>query len=141
MSRNPIVGQQEEIPSSTSTNSWSLSERSIMKIASVILHIQMELCSKTLADSLAERNKQTPGEYSLVKEDDSRKFMREILEGVKYIHSKNIIHRDLKPENIFLVAGEGGDLHVKIGDFGLSRMDTQNMSNTSRQGTATYGQG
>ena len=31
-----------------------------------------------------------------MKEDDSRKFMREILEGVKYIHGKNIIHRDLK---------------------------------------------
>lgn len=29
--------------------------------------------------------------------------MREIIEGVSYMHSKYIIHRDLKPENIVLI--------------------------------------
>lgn len=42
--------------------------------------------------------------------------MRDILNGIKYIHNKGIIHRDLKPSNIFL--DECGKL--VIGDFGLA---------------------
>lgn len=42
-------------------------------------------------------------------------IFRQIVEGLKYIHSKGIIHRDLKPSNIFL-----NKTDVKIGDFGLA---------------------
>jgi serine/threonine protein kinase len=41
-----------------------------------------------------------------------------VLEGIKYIHSKNVLHRDIKPDNIFL----GSEGKIKIGDFGISRM-------------------
>ena len=41
--------------------------------------------------------------------------------GVEFIHSKHIVHRDLKPANLFLThAGQ-----LKIGDFGISRIITQ----------------
>uniref|UniRef100_A0A0K8TL11 phosphorylase kinase n=1 Tax=Tabanus bromius TaxID=304241 RepID=A0A0K8TL11_TABBR len=50
-------------------------------------------------------------------EKKTRTIMRQIFEGVDYIHSKNIVHRDLKPENILL-----DDNHsVKITDFGFAR--------------------
>ncbi len=39
----------------------------------------------------------------------------QILDGVKYIHSKNIIHRDLKPKNILIKDGI-----IKIIDFGIT---------------------
>jgi len=46
-----------------------------------------------------------------------KNFMKQILEGLNYLHSKNIIHRDLKSENL-LINAEGV---VKIGDLGSSR--------------------
>ena len=45
----------------------------------------------------------------------------EIAKGVEFIHSKRIVHRDLKPANIFITQ----DGLPKIGDFGISRILTQ----------------
>ncbi|XP_050520001.1 uncharacterized protein LOC126893644 isoform X2 [Daktulosphaira vitifoliae] len=46
-------------------------------------------------------------------------FMRQICEGVQFIHSKNILHLDLKPENILCLTKTGN--RIKIIDFGLAR--------------------
>jgi len=46
-------------------------------------------------------------------------FMKQILEGVHYIHRQQIIHLDLKPENILCLTRSGN--RVKIIDFGLAR--------------------
>jgi phosphorylase kinase gamma subunit len=43
-------------------------------------------------------------------------IFKQILMGVKYLHSKQIVHRDLKPEN-FLIDRNG---IIKISDFGYS---------------------
>ncbi|XP_016398787.1 myosin light chain kinase, smooth muscle-like [Sinocyclocheilus rhinocerous] len=50
-------------------------------------------------------------------EPNSVNYMRQILEGIQYIHSKHIVHLDLKPENIVCV--NAGSL-IKIIDFGLA---------------------
>ncbi|XP_050667262.1 phosphorylase b kinase gamma catalytic chain, liver/testis isoform isoform X2 [Leptidea sinapis] len=51
-------------------------------------------------------------------EKKTRYIMRQVLEGVRYIHDKDIVHRDLKPENILL----DDQLNVKITDFGFAKV-------------------
>jgi serine/threonine protein kinase len=47
--------------------------------------------------------------------------MKDILEGLEYLHRHNIMHRDLKPQNILFRKEEGQDeLNCVIGDFGLA---------------------
>lgn len=55
--------------------------------------------------------------------------------GLEILHNNNIVYRELKPENI-LVTNEG---HVKLGDYGLSRLTTQKQNQlTTFIGTLEY---
>uniref|UniRef100_A0A8C0FC95 Myosin light chain kinase, smooth muscle n=1 Tax=Bubo bubo TaxID=30461 RepID=A0A8C0FC95_BUBBB len=47
------------------------------------------------------------------------KYMKQISEGVQYIHKQGIVHLDLKPENIMCVNKTGTS--IKLIDFGLAR--------------------
>lgn len=51
-------------------------------------------------------------------------LLRQILEGLAYLHNMGIIHRDLKPDNIFL----DDKNNPKIGDFGLATMGQKDIS-------------
>ncbi len=50
------------------------------------------------------------------------RFGIEALLGLRRVHATGIVHRDLKPENLLLVTGDDDLLHVKIVDFGLSKL-------------------
>ena len=47
------------------------------------------------------------------------KIIKELLLGVKYIHSKNWIHRDLKPQNIIIAETDTDSCQIKIIDLGV----------------------
>ena len=49
-------------------------------------------------------------------------YWAELVLALKWLHDNNVLYRDLKPENIIL----GSDGHIKITDFGLSKMNIGN---------------
>ncbi|XP_069471806.1 serine/threonine-protein kinase 17B [Ambystoma mexicanum] len=56
----------------------------------------------------------------MLSENEVIRLLRQILEGVHFLHQNNLVHLDLKPQNILLSSiAPLGD--VKIVDFGLSR--------------------
>jgi serine/threonine protein kinase len=54
-----------------------------------------------------------------------------ILLGLHYLHSKQIVHRDLKPENILIDKLPSGVDVLVIGDFGVSKIDLQQIRITN----------
>ncbi|GMF05391.1 unnamed protein product [[Candida] boidinii] len=48
----------------------------------------------------------------------AKRYISEVIIGVDDLHKKGIVHRDLKPDNL-LIDHSG---HIKLTDFGLSRM-------------------
>ncbi|KAL0424029.1 UNVERIFIED_CONTAM: LEAF RUST 10 DISEASE-RESISTANCE LOCUS RECEPTOR-LIKE PROTEIN KINASE-like 1.4 [Sesamum radiatum] len=60
----------------------------------------------------------------------------ETADALAYLHKSDIIHRDVKTNNILL----DNDFHVKVADFGLSRLFPSNVTHvsTAPQGTPGY---
>lgn len=68
------------------------------------------------------------------------RWMIEVCAALGEAHAIGIVHRDLKPANIFLAKRSDGTEHVKVLDFGISKLpSTENMTSTSAtMGTPIY---
>jgi len=90
------------------------------------LFLVLELVSGgELFDQIVER-----GSYT---ESDAAGLVRQILEGISYMHSHGVVHRDLKPENLLCQSAN----FIKIADFGLSKdVETGNLQTSC--GTPSY---
>ena len=99
------------------------------------LYFVMEyVCHGTLADySIDTKN---------MKESTVVYIMKQLFQGINYLHSKGICHRDLKPDNILVEDYNiNGDPYVKITDFGYATIfgdDKETMDGSTRLGTAAY---
>ncbi|KAG7477235.1 hypothetical protein MATL_G00092010 [Megalops atlanticus] len=79
--------------------------------AEVILVLEL-VAGGELFDFLAEKES--------LSEEQATKFLKQILDGVLHLHSKQIAHFDLKPENIMLLNRTSPHPRIKLIDFGLA---------------------
>jgi serine/threonine-protein kinase len=73
----------------------------------------------------------------------ARELMLQILDALGAAHARGVIHRDMKPDNCFVVQRAGGRDHVKVLDFGIAKIttedDAQSLTRTGViMGTANY---
>ncbi|KAL3114602.1 hypothetical protein niasHT_014409 [Heterodera trifolii] len=73
-------------------------------------------------------------EHGSLDETTCRAWMRQVIDGVSYLHRNRIAHRDLKPENILLF--EGGVL--KITDYGFAKQCSDGDMSSTFCGTKNY---
>ncbi|KAG8192627.1 hypothetical protein JTE90_017191 [Oedothorax gibbosus] len=73
-----------------------------------------------------------------VGEAEAARLLRQILDGVAFLHRHNIAHLDLKPQNLLLTKPflEGGE--VKLCDFGISRLISKGVEIREIVGTPDY---
>ncbi|PIO65687.1 kinase domain protein [Teladorsagia circumcincta] len=69
-----------------------------------------------------------------VSEKKARRLMRQLFDGVAYMHSRNIVHRDLKLENILCIDDE----RIVISDFGFATRLKENETLRELCGTPGY---
>uniref|UniRef100_A0A8B9M096 Striated muscle enriched protein kinase a n=1 Tax=Astyanax mexicanus TaxID=7994 RepID=A0A8B9M096_ASTMX len=86
-----------------------------------------ELCHEEFLERLTKKT---------VLESEIRSFIRQILEGIAYLHLNDIIHLDIKPENI-LMADRNND-QIRICDLGSALKFTQNEAQYCKYGTPEF---
>ena len=76
-----------------------------------------------------------PEEHRLVTLPAKLRVLKDVADGMRFLHDRRVIHRDLKSQNILL----DDDGHAKICDFGISRLLPADKSHTtSIAGTSSY---
>ena len=84
------------------------------------LYLHMEYLPGGSLDTLLE--------LSPLSEIQSRKMLKQILEGLAYLHSVPIVHRDLKCQNVLLTEDQE---YIKLCDFGISKILNEATANVT----------
>jgi len=95
------------------------------------MYIAMELLSGGDLGHIIHKAQKTG---TLISEDLIWQLLVESCCGLKYLHDRRMLHRDLKPQNIMLDA----DGHVKLVDFGFTKLLAANQLAMSIVGTPLY---
>lgn len=60
---------------------------------------------------------------------------RQLARGLREAHRHNVVHRDLKPSNVMILPQEDGSEQVKVVDFGLVKVLTDDSDHVTKDGT------
>ncbi|XP_009273282.1 PREDICTED: serine/threonine-protein kinase 17A [Aptenodytes forsteri] len=112
-------------------NLWVINLHEVYETATeMILVLEYAAGGEIFDQCVAEREE-------AFKEKDVKRLMKQILEGVSFLHRNNVVHLDLKPQNILLTSKSPlGD--IKIVDFGLSRIMKSSEELREIMGTPEY---
>jgi ABC-type phosphate transport system substrate-binding protein len=95
-------------------------------VQSPYTYIISEYCKNGSLDTYVHKHQ---GQVTVLQKLD---WMRQVAEGMSYLHSMKITHRDLKLNNILLTS----DLQVKVGDLGTA--STTHQTHRTRVGTLDH---
>ena len=71
-------------------------------------------------------------------EEMAASIISQVLSAIVYCHERKIVHRDLKPENILIYPAPGGQVRVKVIDFGTAQTFTHSSKLKATTGTPYY---
>ncbi|XP_059784749.1 striated muscle preferentially expressed protein kinase isoform X6 [Balaenoptera ricei] len=94
------------------------------------LVIVTELCTEELLERMARK--------PTVCESEIRAYMRQVLEGICYLHKNRVLHLDVKPENLLVWDGVEGEKQVRICDFGNAQELTPGEPQYCQYGTPEF---
>ncbi|XP_068263278.1 striated muscle preferentially expressed protein kinase isoform X3 [Nyctibius grandis] len=89
----------------------------------------MELCAE---EELLDRMARKPS----VCESEVRSYMRQVLEGICYLHQHHVLHLDIKPENLLMA--DSSSEQVRICDFGNAQELTPEEPQYCKYGTPEF---
>ncbi|XP_051478999.1 striated muscle preferentially expressed protein kinase isoform X2 [Apus apus] len=91
--------------------------------------IVMELCAE---EELLDRMARKPS----VCESEVRSYIRQVLEGICYLHQHRVLHLDIKPENLLMA--DSSSEQVRICDFGNAQELTPEEPQYCKYGTPEF---
>jgi len=86
--------------------------------------VMEHLSGRDLRDELSQRGALLVEETAL--------YALQICDALAEAHALGIVHRDLKPSNLFLTTGRDGSPHIKLLDFGISKMLDTSVADPTR---------
>lgn len=93
------------------------------------LMIFLEYCSNgSLKDMMCDETI-FPGKF--IPENLAKGYIKQTLEGLKYLHDQGVIHRDIKCANLLVSSNEN---IIKLADFGISTQITNTLKSGVRKG-------
>lgn len=120
LKRMNIPNEEEGVPATTIREialQKQLTHQNVCRLQDVLfsapkLTLVFEYCDYDLKKFMDEKK----GDLA---PDVIQSFLYQLLKGLETMHSLSIVHRDLKPQNLMVTK----DLVLKIGDFGLARVE------------------